>query len=480
MKLFTITTFLCLLFISNLFAQTEEPTTSSQLSLDQCIQIALENNSQLKNAKRNVEIAKSGITSSYSSILPSIDASLRRGKYHAGVSNYLTDVPVEYEQSTVNREVYDINNPESVIGFIPYSVTGKPTRYEQQVIDQDSYERESNSFNISVSQNVFDGGRWWNRIRQARSNKEASEYDRENTRQQIVLMVKEQYYNVLKQIALLHVSEQSHQSYEEQYKKSKSMYEIGSVAQSDVYKAQASLGTAKSNLIKQKNAVVIAKYNLNFVMGRDPRTELEIIEAAEEAEVPEIMDSQLNEIIERNPEVKALKANIDYRKFGYKIAKSGFWPSFYLGAEYSRSHSEFDRVYKDYDKNYSWYIGGGINFNLFNGFSDKANVEIGKLNYLNAQENFLERKRKLKAEIAEYSLKLEANKELIETNKESLISAKEDFRLQSEKYRVGSGTLIEVLDARVNLTQAQSDLISAKYDALIAQAQLEAAMGRLK
>jgi outer membrane protein TolC len=118
--------------------------------------------------------------------------------------------------------------------------------------------------------------------------------------------------------------------------------------------------------------------------------------------------------------------------------------------------------------------------NLFNGFSDQATAEIQKANYLNKQEDLVERKRRLRAEIQQAYLGLKANQELIAINQENLVSANEDLRMAQERYRVGAGTLLEVLQAQVSVTQANSRVVNAKYDAMISQAQLQAALGILK
>jgi outer membrane protein TolC len=60
-----------------------------------------------------------------------------------------------------------------------------------------------------------------------------------------------------------------------------------------------------------------------------------------------------------------------------------------------------------------------------------------------------------------------------------LKSAEEDLRLAQERYRVGAGTLLDIITAQVNVTNAKATLVNAKYDMMIARAQLKAAMGTL-
>lgn len=451
------------------------------LSLKDCIQIAIQNNSQLKNAERTVSMAKSSVTSSYSYILPKVDVSASISKTHQGEVVYLGDVPVEYEISTQWSPVFlQPDETSNIIGYSPELSVGRPIRYEQHTVTQPTYDRRYNRFGAEIQQTIFDGGNWWNQIRKAKADERLSEHQEEAKRQEVILNVKIYYYNLLKQMALLKVQEKSYNSAEEQYKRTQSMYEIGSVAQADVYKAKVTLGAAQSDLIAQQNAVAIARYNLNYVMGQDPKTAIEIAEQEGEV-VPQSHEAiSVEQAYQTNPGLLAHEKAVASAEYAHKISKANFWPQIGAYAQYARFSDELKRVYSEYDKNYNWSVGIGLNYNIFNGFGDKARKDIQKLTYLNQQENYLEQKRILKAQVEENRLKLKANQELIKINQENLISAEEDLRLAQERYRVGSGTLLEVIQAQVSVTEAQTNVVSAKYNTLISQAELEAALGILK
>src|SRR5207245_11088813 len=56
-------------------------------------------------------------------------------------------------------------------------------------------------------------------------------------------------------------------------------------------------------------------------------------------------------------------------------------------------------------------------------------------------------------------------------------AATEAVRVQQERYRLGAGTLLDLLTAQANLTQAQVSQVQSRYNYLIARAQLEAIVG---
>lgn len=449
------------------------------LSLDQCTEIALKNNSQLKNAERSTKISKAGVTSSYSGILPRVDASASGGRYHQADVENLRDIPIEYRVDTLYTPVLDPTR-QNIIGWGISPTIGAPTKYEQRLIVQPEYERDSYRFSLDVNQNVFDGGRWWNAIRQAKAEHRAAIHSQESTHQFIIKTVSEAYFNLLKQLNLKKVYEEALRSVEEQYKRTESMYEIGSIAQADVLKAKVSVGEAQSNLIYQNNAVIGARYELNFVMGLDPKHPIQIVEPEVTFEPIKLDDSQIEETIANNPELRQFEEKMKSSEYGLKIAKGLFWPVFGVGGSYTRWNPQAKLVYTGFDKNYYWQIGASVQFNLFNGFQDKANLQTKQMEHFIAKENFIERKRQLKADVTNASLRLKALKEIAEINQENLKSAEEDLRMAQERYRVGAGTLLDVLDAQVSVTTARGTLVRAKYDAMIAKAELEYYMGILE
>lgn len=428
------------------------------LSLKECIRIALARNSQLKNAERRVNLAGAGVTSAWSGVLPSLSSNFSSTRiFQADQGPYLMDVPAGFDTAT-GRIIY-----------------------KQMEIIQESYYRNTHSAGLSLHQLIYDGGQWWNCIKQANASYRAAEHSLQATRQSVILNVMQKYFQLLKAMRLQQVYEEAVRSSQEQLKKAQSMFEIGSVAQIDVYKAKVNLGNNQINLIKQKNLVAVAKADLNVALGRDPDAPIKIMEDNIEIKPMEItLDQAIAKAMENNPELKRLQEEVKSASYALKVAKGDYLPKISASVGYSRYNTIFDRVYGGFDKNYSVRFSLQVSFDLFNGFRTQANVEQGSINYQIAKESLIEKKRNLKLEVKKAFLDFEAFKRIMEINKENVISAEEDLRLARERYRVGAGTMLEVIDAQVALTRARSQLISAKYDALIAQAQLKAAMGILE
>lgn len=433
------------------------PQDGQTLTLEECIKIAMQNNSDLKNAIYQLDRAGANVKGSYSFILPRVSASISSGRFVQGDRTLLMDVPV---------------------GFDPQ--TGAAI-FEQREIIQPGSARNSHRASVTYSQTLFDFGRSWNSIKQAKTSYEAFTYNLTATKHRVYSTVKQRYLELLKALKLEQEFQQAVQRSREQLKRTQSMYEIGSVAQVDVYKAEVTLGNDKINLINQQTAVEIARGNLNVAMGRDPETPLNIVDIDVEIHPPDFTLQEAIAIAEQNnPELKRFEEDMQSAEYGIKIAKAAYYPTIGFAITYSRNSTEFNKVYGDLSKNWSVNLGASFDFNIFNGFSDMAEVSRQHVNYSIAKENWLNRRRTLQLEVKQAYLNLKSALDIAKINETNLRSAEEDLRLAQERYRVGAGTFLEVIDAQVALTRARVTLVRAKYDALIAQAQLDAAMGRVE
>ncbi len=440
------TLILFLSFIVGAYAQTAE------LTLEECIQIALKGNSTIRINRNLDESFDEDVTGSYSGILPTINLNANSGRVEAGEREVEQDVPVGISDST----------------YI----------YDRRVIVQPGYVADFNSFNVNVNQNVFDGGEWWNAISYAKSQREVSSRTLQSTINNTILDVQQKFYDLLKAEKLLEVNELAVQRSQDQMNKTQKMFELGAVAKVDVYRSRVNLGNDKINMLLQKNAVSLAKNYLNLAMGRQPETPIAISVAGLDIS-PGLTNSEdyIAQGLEKNPEVRKNEAEVKSQSVQTSRAYGVLWPSIGLFFSYNRSNEGFERVYTGWDKNWNIQYGIGLRLNIFNGLQDKVRIQKAKLAERNAMERYEEGKRNLKGTISQYINDFNSYLEIIEINEDNLEASKEEYRLAEERYRIGSGTQLEVREAQVNLTRAEETLVRAKYSALVTQAQLDNALG---
>ncbi len=424
------------------------------LTLEDCIQIALENNATIKVNKNMNRSADEDVTGSYSGILPSVDMNANIGRYEAGPREVEQDVPIGV-------------NPDGTVA------------YERRVITQDGFVTNSNSFGVTLNQNIFDGGEWWNAIGYAKTQKEASDYDLKSVVNNVVLTVQQRFFDVLKERKLLEVNQLAVQRSQDQMNKTQKMFELGAVAKVDVYRSQVNLGNDKIQLLLQQNAVLQADQNLNLVMGRQPKEPVNI--SPEYSIRPEYsdVDTLVQQTLNNNPTIR--KSELDWESSDINVSRAYgvLWPRIGASFRYNRQNEGLERVYSGWDKNWTISYGVGLSLNLFNGFQDKVRIQKNKLSAKSARENFEQTKRDYVAGVRQLVDNYNSYLEIISLNEENLKAAQEEYRLAEERYRIGSGTQLEVREAQVNLTRAEDTLVRAKYSARVTQAQIETYLGNI-
>lgn len=415
------------------------------LTLDQCLQIALENSPQILIAEGQVEVSQAQTYGSYTGVLPNITASIING-------NRTTSG----DRDQILEGV--------VIGQVP---GGTRTNYSNQ---------------LALNYTLYNGGQNWNNIRRNKQLEVNSKYNVSNAENQVVGNVKTQYYNLLRAIRLKEVTDEQVKLSEEQLRRSQSMYEIGSVAKVDVLQARAQLGQVRITLFNQQKAVSQAKASLNNAMGIDINTPLNPVDPITEnimaTPAPMSLGEATTMAFQQNPTIQRDTGGIQAADLQTKQAKGGLWPTVRGGVTYSRNGVSFRDVYGNYGNN--WNLGFNINISLpiLNGTQTYANIQSAQAQQMIAEETLNQTKRSTLLSIRQSLLDLETSRQVIGLSNENIAASDEGLRLAEERYRVGSGTLLDVFNAQVTLAQAKSALVIAQYDYLIAQGTLDQALGK--
>lgn len=435
-------------------------SVNGKLTLEQCIDIALRRNSQVLIARGQVESAEAQSYGAWAGVMPTHNFNLFNGSRSIQGDRTLSqDVPVgQNPDGTVifeRREV--VQGGRSLSNFSGLGINGQIT--------------------------LYNGLRNWNTIKQGKQDVKNAVMNVTAQETAVVGNVKRQYYGLLRAMALRDVSQEQVRLNEELFKRSQSMYEIGSVAKVDVLQARATLGNARIALYNQETAVLQAKAALNTALGLDVDTPLDIVNPIDPASIavpPEPLpyEEALQIAYRYNPELQRLEGNIESARLQTKIAKGAFMPTVSANWSYSRFSSEINRIYSGLSKNWNVNLGLNVSFAIPTTTQTYASVDQAQASFMIAEENLENTKRNTVLTIKQALLDLETTRQVIALSQENILAAEESMRLAEERYRVGSGTQLDVFNAQVSLIQAKSNLVSAQYDYLIAEATLDQALGR--
>ena len=414
------------------------------LSLDDCIQIALTNKEALKASALDLESSRQSVKGSYSNILPSL---------------------------ILSGSLSESSFPQQEGGYNP--TTGEITLGSISNL-------KSSSAGISLSQNIYDGGRWWNNIAQSKNNYKITEQFNRQVKTNIIREVHRNYFNYLKSLQLLDVSQSNLNSSQQQLALTKQRFDLGSARKTDLLKAEVRYGQARVDVVNNeavlnnaflslKNAMGIVRTSRDFIVNNDVFF-LDTIPDFENA---------FESIQKYNPNVLAKKNQITNAEFNEKLAKGSRLPNISATASYSGNSEDFQSLSDEWDQN--WRMNTSLSFSvpIYTGNTLSTTIQQAKLNVRKQESEYLTQLQDLSVQLEVILDQLNYYKEVIPINEKVVASAEEDVKLVQERYSLGSASILEVLDAQVSLVTARSSLIRSKYDSMIEQANMKAILGTL-
>lgn len=328
---------------------------------------------------------------------------------------------------------------------------------------------------LQATQIVFAGGRVVSQIRSADFQRDSAYFGFRDTIDQVIATVRTQFYQVLLNRALIGVQEESVNLLRSQLQDQQNRFEAGTVPRFNVLQAQVALSNQQPELISARNNYRISQLQLARTIGLDfdpnrgdgPPLECVGQLAYQPRRIP------LPEAIEiakaRRPFLKSQKANVLSSAAQVGVARAGFFPQVNaVGGSDFRSSP----ISEDINDTRSGYVVGvngswavwdwGQTYGRFK--QAKSVLEKSKITYDDAV-------RQIELEVQQAYSNLVQGAELIRSQQENVGQAQEALRLASARLGAGAGTQLEVLNARVEVTRAQSTTLQAlfTYNAAMAE-----------
>ncbi|NIV72270.1 MAG: TolC family protein, partial [Calditrichae bacterium] len=298
----------------------------------------------------------------------------------------------------------------------------------------------------------------------------AREAERNAFKRQLVAEIKTAYFGYLKAVQIEHLLNETAILLRENLRVSKSLYRNHKATEEVVFRAQAELSELKQQKAEAGKGRELTAAYFNFLLNR-PLDE-SIIEVADST-LGSLKDIDLaeaeNRALAHREEFEQLQRSINAASNNVSVAKTEYLPGISFVFDYGIQGESY-RFSKEAD---FWMASVVLQWNLFNGFQDKAKVQQARLEEqkLKTKQRELQKQILLKVREAHHNLKV-ARRTVIATN-ERLNSAKKSFQIVNKKYSQGMAPQIEYLDARTSFTNAGVNQIIARYDLQIRLAEFE-------
>jgi outer membrane protein len=335
-----------------------------------------------------------------------------------------------------------------------------------QAVNLVSAER-SYSLEIAAQQVIFSGGRVPAQISSASFQRDSSYYAFRNAIDQVVATVRQQFYLVLLDRALIGVQEESVRLLQSQLQDQTNRFEAGTVPRFNVLQAQVALSNQLPLLISARNNYTISQLQLAKTLGLDfdprrgDRPPLDAV--GELVYVPREMPvTQAIALAKENrPFLKQQKAIVLSNSAQVGVARSGYYPQINAtaGTEFLSSPlTDNIRAAR------SGYIFGATGtWAIWDWGATFGQVKQAKAILEESKVTLDDDVRQVELEVQQAYANILQGRELVKATEKSVEQAAEALRLATARLDAGAGTQLEVLDARTQLTTAQSNRLQALY-----------------
>jgi outer membrane protein len=412
-------------------AQTANPQAAKVLTLDEAIQIGLDNHPSIKAARERIGGQRAVLGQQMAAYYPTI-----------AMNNF-------YQTSTQ-------------VG----SNVGASERAFDTVLSR-----------TAVNMTLYNFGKREGTVQAARDTLDATAFNYKTTADGVILGVKQAYYLYLGAKAIVTVREETVKSRQLLVNQARGFYEVGTRARIDVARAESNLYTAEADLIAARNAMQVAWVTLKNAMGLRELPERPLVEEAIITTVPYTLDQARELAYASRPELKSFEAQRRAQDQTIAAARRGHLPDLVFDANYRRSGTSAAES-TTFPLQGAWQAQLSLVIPIFDGFRTTNRVEETLRNYYVIRNQEEQQRQQVTLDVEQAYLRLIELRDRIRANEAAANAAKENLDLATGRYQVGVGSIIEITDAQTLYTDAQTTYIRSLYDYKIADAQLTRAIGQ--
>jgi outer membrane protein len=425
-------------------------------SLEECIMYAYENNLSIKQSVLDVYTADEDLRQSKLNMVPSLNASL--------------------------SEAYNWGR----------NLDPQTNLYATQ---------QSQQFRMGVNSEItlFNGLQQINNVKQKQFDYLARKYDSDKIRNDIALNIAAGYLLILFNMELVNNAQRQVDISKEQIDRAAKQVEAGTIARGSLYDIQAQGANEEANLVTANNNLMLAYLDLMQFLDLEANTEFDIEKPdLEITSAPDLLSPEMiyNTAVTIMPEIKSAEYSVESAERGLAMAKGMRSPRLYASGNYGTTFS--DQIFdvsedpvtglpvfgdvKSFDQQLVDNRFGGIFFGLqipiFNGYQVSTNVKKSRVFQEAVNINLEQQKLVLRKNIEQAYADAIAAYQTYVARKKSVESFEESFKYTEEMFTVGMVNATDYNVSKIQLSSAESDLASAKYDYIFKVKVLDFYLGR--
>lgn len=425
-----------------------------KLNLSKALEIALSENPTVKVADKEIEKKKYAQKGSYAALFPQISFAAdynrtlkKQVMYMDGFDMGSTKIPEGTEAVDMSKGIEVGRDNNWSLGFNASMPLVNASLWKSLSIS---------ALDVELS------------VEQARSSKIS-----------MVNQVKKSFYSVLLANDSYRVFKESYDNAMENYLDIKKKYEQGTVAEYDLIRADVTVKNSEPNMLQALNSLTLAKWQLKALLGMDLETEIDCEGTLVDFETELFADFlSTDTTLAENTDLKQIDLQAEQLKKTLMMQKFDYLPTLSLTGLYQWTSMNNDFKFKDYQWNPYSMIGVSLSIPIFSGGSKYHKI---KQTQVSMQQMDLQRedtKRNLQLAIKQYMDNMNTCIKKFDAAQKGVEQANRGYLIAQKRYDTGAGTLLEMNDAELALTQSKLNFNQSIYDYMVAKSDLEKVLGQ--
>ena len=341
-------------------------------------------------------------------------------------------------------------------------------------------ENNSYSTSLSLSQELLQsGGQNWLYMEASELSLMAAEADHQGDVLSVTMDVINAYYGVLEAVELKKAAEAAHERSLSQLERTEALYEIGATTTLQLLQVQVQESSDKLTVTRRDQSLYTSYSNLFNASGMDRSIDRLRINPNAVVEPLSLESAQRISLdYSRNPALISASFRARASELQSTAAGRAYWPSLRASAGWSWSDNTLDDVDRMFDTD-GYNAGISLSWNVFDGFLRESRIKTARASSLISQASLETLENSVNASVETLSNSLKIDIQYYRDSELMLEQAQEQYRLSLMSYEMGALSLMDLLDAQSDLSQAEANLVSARVSALTSEASLLIQLGRM-
>jgi outer membrane protein TolC len=281
------------------------------------------------------------------------------------------------------------------------------------------------------------------------------------------------YYEVIAQTELLRVAQERTARAEQQLEIARARVLSGAAVQTDSLQLLLELTRAQVEELQQDASVKVSRLQLGRRVGHSGPADAVPLDTLPARQLPITETDAYREALTESPRVGVVQAEARVADAFFKSERASYLPTISLFGQWAGWD---DQIIPDATTRTTY--GVSLNFPLWDGANREIRVYRANTLRQVAEAARLDTEREVGRNIVAAYQAYDAARASAELAARAVVVARENLRVQQERYQAGATTILDLLVAQVNVTEAEAGLVQSRFTTRLALAGVEAILGR--